>query len=25
VIWLCPKCHHRLHAMFPEIEGANKS
>lgn len=25
VIWLCPKCHHRLHAAFPETEGANKS
>lgn len=25
VIWLCPKCHHRLHALFPEVEGANKS
>ena len=24
VIWLCPKCHHRLHASFPELEGANK-
>lgn len=24
VIWLCPKCHHRLHAAFPEIEGKNK-
>lgn len=24
VIWLCPKCHHRLHAVFPELEGANK-
>lgn len=24
VIWLCPKCHHRLHAYFPETEGANK-
>lgn len=24
VIWLCPKCHHRLHAMFPEVEGVNK-
>lgn len=18
VVWLCPKCHHRLHALFPE-------
>ena len=25
VIWLCPKCHQRLHAAFPETEGANKS
>lgn len=25
VIWLCPKCHHRLHAAFPETEGANKA
>lgn len=24
VIWLCPKCHHRLHAAFPETEGRNK-
>jgi hypothetical protein len=24
VIWLCPKCHHRLHAAFPETEGGNK-
>ncbi|TWI32780.1 hypothetical protein IQ24_02655 [Paracoccus sulfuroxidans] len=24
VIWLCPKCHHRLHAAFPETEGSNK-
>jgi len=24
VIWLCPKCHHRLHALFPEIEGKGK-
>lgn len=24
VIWLCPKCHHRLHANFPETEGLNK-
>jgi hypothetical protein len=22
VIWLCAKCHHRLHAVFPEL-GAN--
>ena len=25
VIWLCPKCHHRLHAYFPETEGENKT
>ena len=25
VIWLCPKCHHRLHANFPETEGANRA
>ncbi len=24
VIWLCPKCHHRLHANFPETEGTHK-
>lgn len=24
VIWLCPKCHHRLHAAFPELEGKMK-
>ena len=24
VQWLCAKCHHRLHAAFPETEGANK-
>lgn len=24
VIWLCPKCHHRLHSNFPETEGLNK-
>lgn len=24
VIWLCPKCHHRLHANFPEAEGLHK-
>lgn len=24
VIWLCARCHHRLHALFPEMEGANK-
>lgn len=25
VIWLCPKCHHRLHATFPELEGKQKT
>lgn len=25
IVWLCPKCHHRLHSIFPEIEGVNKS
>lgn len=25
VIWLCPKCHHRLHAAFPELEGKRKT
>lgn len=25
VIWLCAKCHHRLHAMFPELEGTGKA
>jgi hypothetical protein len=24
VVWLCPKCHHRLHAIFPELEGIGK-
>lgn len=24
VIWLCAKCHHRLHAIFPELEGVGK-
>lgn len=24
VVWLCAKCHHRLHAAFPETEGQNK-
>lgn len=24
VVWLCARCHHRLHAIFPELEGANK-
>ncbi len=21
VVWLCPQCHHRLHALGPEIQG----
>lgn len=25
VIWLCPKCHQRLHALFPETEGKMKA
>lgn len=25
VIWLCARCHHRTHAIFPQIEGANKT
>lgn len=25
VVWLCPKCHHRMHHIFPETEGINKS
>lgn len=24
VVWLCAKCHNRLHANFPELEGAGK-
>jgi hypothetical protein len=24
VIWMCQRCHSRLHALFPELEGANK-
>lgn len=24
VVWVCAKCHHRLHAIFPELEGRNK-
>ncbi len=24
VVWLCARCHHRMHALFPELEGANK-
>lgn len=25
VIWLCARCHHRLHANFPIAEGLNKT
>ncbi len=25
VVWLCAKCHHRLHAAFPELEGKMKA
>ncbi len=25
VIWLCAKCHNRLHAAFPELEGQRKA
>jgi ribosomal protein S27AE len=25
VVWLCARCHHRLHAIFPELEGKKKS
>ena len=25
VVWLCARCHHRLHALFPELEGSNKT
>jgi ribosomal protein S27AE len=25
VTWLCAKCHHRLHATFPETEGREKA
>lgn len=25
VVWLCAKCHHRLHAVFPELEGKSKA
>lgn len=25
IIWLCARCHHRLHALFPELEGAHKA
>jgi hypothetical protein len=24
VVWLCARCHHRLHALFPELEGSHK-
>jgi len=24
VVWLCARCHHRIHNIFPELEGANK-
>lgn len=24
VTWLCARCHHRMHALFPELEGAHK-
>jgi len=24
VTWLCARCHHRMHSLFPEMEGANK-
>lgn len=25
VVWLCARCHHRLHATFPELEGKMKA
>jgi hypothetical protein len=25
VTWLCAKCHHRLHANFPEVSGHDSS
>lgn len=25
VMWLCAKCHNRLHAAFPELEGKQKT
>lgn len=25
VVWLCARCHHRLHANFPELEGRAKA
>jgi hypothetical protein len=25
VIWLCARCHSRLHALFPELSGLNKN
>ena len=24
VVWVCARCHHRLHANFPELEGTGK-
>lgn len=24
VTWLCARCHHRMHALFPTMEGVNK-
>lgn len=24
VVWLCARCHARIHAVFPELEGTNK-
>jgi uncharacterized protein YlaI len=21
VVWLCAKCHHRIHAAFPQLKG----
>jgi len=25
VVWLCRRCHRRMHNLFPELEGANRS
>ena len=25
VVWLCARCHHRVHALFPELEGLHKA
>lgn len=25
VVWLCPKCHHRLHAVFPETSAHERN